>query len=89
MFSLEVLIAIAILATAIGYIMINPEQNEAINLFTTIKNQNNRINAIYFNENPTNSDGENIICGEYIIYKSQTIIKKQLCEGYPWKVLQQ
>jgi len=86
MFTLEVLIAIVILAVAIGIVLSgnNYEENEAS--FTYYLNQSNRISFVYF-EDPTTiippfPAEDNIICGEIWNYKLRTIGKETICEGY-------
>lgn len=83
LFSLEALIAIIILASAISFILMSPKEDVQTNLFVNIKNQSNRISTVYFNNENIPETGENVVCGEYIFYKNQILFEENICEGYP------
>ena len=85
MFTLEVLIAIVILAIAIGIVLSgnNYEENEAS--FTYYLNRSNRITSVYFEDpiiTPLVPTGDTMVCGDIWKYESGTINKKTICEGY-------
>ena len=83
MFTLEVMISIAILATAIGVVITGNNPEIEIGNSINFVNQSERINAVYFNETYTStSNGELIICGNYWKYSTGTILEHNICEGY-------
>jgi len=84
MFSLEVMIAIIILATAIGIVLSGniPIRNEVS--FTYYSNQSNRISSVYFND-PTTSTiptDDLVVCGDLWKYELGSVAIKNICEGY-------
>jgi hypothetical protein len=84
MFTLEVMIAIIILAVAMSVVLINDHYDENEASFTYYSNQSNRITSVYFNDptNPSVPTDELVICGNTWKYNSINIIKETVCEGY-------
>ncbi|MBT4870798.1 MAG: hypothetical protein HON47_04440 [Candidatus Diapherotrites archaeon] len=82
MFTLEVMIAIIILAIAMGVVLTgNNSEIENQNL-VNLSNQSKRITAVYFNENYVNTTGDLIVCGDYFEYFLGSILRSSICEGY-------
>jgi len=83
MFSLEVMIAIIILAVAIGVVMTGNNPEIGSGNFVNSINQSERITSVYFNKSYTGTTGELMVCGNYWEYLGGTLLKRNICEGYP------
>ena len=82
MFTLEVMIALIILAVAIGTVLNGSTMEMEKENFINSTNQSHRITAVYFNENYPDSLGKTIICGDYWEYSNGSVSKSTICEGY-------
>lgn len=82
-FTLEVMIAIIILAVAIGVVLsssYSPEENQTG--FIIYQNQSERIISVYFDKSSVSGTGNNIICGDFFKYNNLRMTKENICEGY-------